>query len=146
MVVLSKFVENLSSFMSEQNLNAPALAKIIKTDRSNITRYLQGKRLPSFQVFINIIEYFNVSADIILGLIDYTPETTFLPVSSFGKRFREVMEETKTTQYRIEHDLNISGSSVYKWLFNQSFPSVENLVKLSEYMEISVDYLLGRIR
>ena len=63
MVILSKFAETLSALMSERNLNAPALGKIIKTDRSNITRYQKGERLPSFEVFVALIEYFNVSAD-----------------------------------------------------------------------------------
>ena len=146
MVNLSKFAENLESLMQERNLNAPALAKILNTDRSNITRYLRGERFPLFHGFIAILEYFNVSADVLLGLSDYSNEQTFLPVPPFGKRLREVMAETKTTQYRIELDAKISGASMYKWLFNQSVPTVENLVKLAEYMEISVDYLLGRIR
>ena len=56
------------------------------------------------------------------------------------------MNETKTTQYRIERDLNISGSSMYNWLFNKTVPTVESLVRLAEYMDVSVDYLLGRVR
>ena len=146
MVVLSKFAENLSSLMSERNVNAPTLAKHLCTDRSNVTRYLNGKRFPSFSGFIAIVEYFNVSADLILGLTDYAKETTFHPIISFGARLRVVMAETKTTQYELVAKAKISGSNVYKWLFQKSFPSVENLVRLAEYMDISVDYLLGRIR
>ena len=56
------------------------------------------------------------------------------------------MNETKTTQYRIERETNISGASMYNWLFNKSVPTVENLVKLAKYMDVSVDYLLGRIQ
>ena len=146
MIIMSKFAENLSALMSEHNLKAPALAKRIHTDRSNITRYKQGKRLPLFQGFIALIEYFNVSADVLLGLVDFTADTEFLPVRSFGDTLRTVMAETNTTQYRIEQDTDISSSSMYDWLFNRSLPTVENLVKLAEYMDISVDYLLGRIK
>ena len=145
MVILSKFAETLSALMSERNLNAPALGKIIGTDRSNITRYQKGERLPSFEVFVALIEYFNVSADVLLGCVEFTNETDFLPIPDFGKRLRAVMAETKTSQYAIENHTNISSSSLYKWLFGQSLPNTESLVKLAEYMEISVDYLLGRI-
>lgn len=55
------------------------------------------------------------------------------------------MNETKTTQYRIEKDLHISGGTMYNWLINKSLPNVENLVRLADYMDVSVDYLLGRI-
>lgn len=146
MIIMSKFAENLSALMSEHNLNAPALAKILKTDRSNITRYLQGKRLPLFHGFIAMIEFFNVSADVLLGLKEYASEKVFSPVNSFGERLRAVMEETKTTQYRIEQDLTISASSMYNWLFNKSVPTVESLVKLANYMDVPLDYLLGRIK
>lgn len=146
MVNLSKFGENLSALMAEAGLNAPALAKILKTDRSNITRYQRGERLPLFRGFVAILEYFNVSADVLLGLADYSEEKRFLPMPAFGERLRLVMKETNTTQYRIEREANISGASMYKWLFNQSVPTVENLVKLAQYMEIPVDYLLGRIQ
>ena len=143
---LSKFAENLSALMEERGLNAPTLAKELKTDRSNITRYLRGERFPVFSGFIAIIDYFHVSADVILGLLDYSAQTDFLPILPFGQRLREVMNETGTTQYRIEKNEQISGASMYKWLFDQSLPSVENLVKLAKHMDVSVDYLLGRVR
>ena len=146
MDILSNFAENLAELMAERNLNAPALAKILKMDRSNVTRYLHGLRLPVFHGFFAIAEFFNVSADVLLGRTDYSSETEFLPVLPFGERLRQVMNETKTTQYRIERDLNISGSSMYNWLFNKTVPTVESLVRLAEYMDVSVDYLLGRVR
>ena len=146
MVIMSKFAENLSALIMEHDLNAPALAKIIKTDRTNITRYLRGERLPLFKVFISLIEYFNVSADVLLGRIDYCEVQSFLPIQPFGTTLRRVMSETKVTQYRIEKDLHISGGTMYNWLINKSLPNVENLVKLADYMDMSIDYLLGRIK
>ena len=146
MNILSKFSENLFSLMQENNLNAPALAKIINTDRSNITRYLNAERLPSFNCFVKLIEHFNLSADVMLGIKDYSLENTFLPIKNFGERLRFVMQETHTTQYQIEKQLKISGASMYNWLFKEVLPSVENLLKLSTFMGVSVDYLLGRIK
>ena len=144
MMDLSKFAENLSSYMQEKNIHAPALALQIQTDRSNITRYLRGERLPSFKGFLALCDYFAVSADVLLGLKDFTSEREFLCVENFSERLRRVMAETGVTQYRLEKDTAISGASVYKWLFGLSLPSVENLVKLATYMDVSVDYLLGR--
>ena len=145
MVILSKFAENLLALMSEHNLKAPALAKAIHTDRTNITRYLRAERLPLFKVFTALIEYFEVSADVLLGRVEYCEVEKFAPVAPFGDTLRRVMRETKTTQYAIEKDLRVSGGSMHDWLTNKSLPTVESLVKLAEYMEIPVDYLLGRI-
>ena len=146
MDILSNFAENLSALMAEHNLKAPKLAKILQIDRSNITRYQQGKRLPRFYSFLAIIDFFAVSADIILGVADYEREENFLSVPPFHERFREVLQETHTTQYALEKDLSISGDCVYNWLTGKSVPSIENVVKLAQYMSISVDYLLGRIK
>ena len=146
MVIMSKFAETLSALMAEQNLKAPALAKILNTNRSNVTRYLEGKRFPSYYNFIAIADYFFISTDVLLGRLDYTNDTTFLPALPFGTRLRQIMQETKTTQYRIELDLKISGANMYKWLNDITVPSVESLDKLADYMDITIDYLLGRIR
>lgn len=140
-----KFSENLKELIAVEELNPPALAKILKTDRSNVTRYLNGEQIPSFKVFNAIITFFNVSADVMLGLKDYSSATKFIPTENFASRLRRVMQETDTTQYRLEKDLKLSGASVYNWLFDKSLPSLENLVKLAKYMDVSVDYLLGRI-
>ena len=145
MIVLSKFAENLSALMQEQNLNAPALAKLLNVDRSNITRYLRGERLPLYNVFTKLIEFFNVSADVLLGRLDYCDIQKFNPIQPFGTTLRHVLTETKTTQYRVIKDLHISQATMYFWLLNKSLPSVENMDKLADYLDVSVDYLLGRI-
>ena len=145
MVILSNFAENLLELMQEHNINAPALGKILKTDRTNITRYLRGERLPHYKGFVAIVEYFNVSADVLLGRKEYCEVKDFHSVQPFGQILRRVMQETQTTQYRLEKDLRISGATVYHWLTNKRLPVIEKLDKLADYLEVSVDYLLGRI-
>ena len=93
MSVLSNFAENLAALMAERNLNAPALAKLLKTDRSNITRYLRGERLPVFDGFIAMLDFFNVSADVLLGLVDYTQDKDFLPLPVFNEQLKEIMKQ-----------------------------------------------------
>jgi len=146
MVILSKFAETLLSLMEEKGLNAPALAKALGTDRSNITRYLHGQRLPSFQVFINLIEFFNVSADVLLGVSDYAQSTEFLPLPPFGAQLRTIMQATHTTQYALKKEAGFSSASIHNWLTGQDFPSPDKLVRLADHMAVSVDYLLGRVK
>ena len=145
MVILSNFAETLFALMTEKGLNAPALARTLKTDRSNITRYLRGERLPSFAVFVKMIEFFNVSADVLLGLVDYTQTTNFLPVTSFDQQLKRVMTETKTSQYALNKHAGFSSASVHNWLTGKDIPSVEKLAQLAQFMDVSVDYLLGRV-
>ena len=142
---MSKFAENLFLLMQEHDLNAPALADLIKTDRTNITRYLRGERLPLYNVFTKLIEFFNVSADVLLGRLDYCDVKEFHPIQPFGTTLRRVLEETNTTQYRVIKDLQISQATMYYWLLNERLPTVEKLDMLADYLELPIDYLLGRI-
>ena len=142
---MSKFAENLFLLMQEHNLNAPALADLIKTDRTNITRYLRGERLPLYDVFTKLIEFFNVSADVLLGRLDYCDVKEFHPIQRFGTTLRRVLQETNTTQYRVIKDLQISQATMYYWLLNERLPTVEKLDMLADYLELPIDYLLGRI-
>lgn len=145
MVILSKFAETLSALMQEQNLNAPALGKILNMDRCNITRYLRGEQLPNYHLFIKIIEFFNVSADVLLGRLDYCDIKTFQPVQPFGDTFRKVLDETLTSQHNIQKNLHFSSATTYSWLYNIRVPSIEHLDQLADYLDVTVDYLLGRI-
>ena len=142
---MSKFAENLFLLMQEHDLNAPALADLIKTDRTNITRYLRGERLPLYDVFTKLIEFFNVSADVLLGRLDYCDVKEFHPIQPFGTTLRRVLEETNTTQFRVIKDLQISQATMYYWLLNERLPTVEKLDLLADYLDLPIDYLLGRI-
>ena len=146
MVILSKFAENLSALMQEHNLNAPALGEKLSTDRSNITRYLQGKRLPSYPLFVKIVEYFNVSADVLLGRLEYCDVQTFHPVQPFGETLRRALNETHTSQYKLQKYLHFSSATTASWLANDSVPSMEHINELADYLDVTVDFLLGRIR
>ena len=146
MVILSKFAENLSALMQERNLKAPTLADILGTHRTNITRYQQGKRLPSYGLFIKMVEYFNISADVLLGRLDYCDVQEFQPVQSFAETFKKAIDETKVTQYRLQQDLHFSSATTYCWLLNTRIPSIEHIDQLADYLDVTIDYLLGRIR
>ena len=145
MVILSKFAENLLTLMQEHNLKAPALGKILGLHRTSITRYLCGQRLPNYKDFITIIEYFNVSADVLLGRLDYCDVETFIPTRSFGEMFRKALDETHTSQYALQKNLHFSSATTHSWLNNIRIPSIAHLDQLADYMNVTVDYLLGRI-
>ena len=102
------FAERLKELMNERNLNAPALAKEIGANRTTISELLRGNYLPSTKHLIAIVEYFNCSADYLLGLIEFPPENIqYQPVKPFNERLRLCLKESKKTEYRLQKDLNI---------------------------------------
>jgi len=47
------------------------------------------------------------------------------------------------TQTQLADVIGVSRITINKWETGKSTPSVEMLLKLSEYFNVSVDYLLG---
>lgn len=128
------------------NLSAQELADHIHVHRVTISALKRGTYLPSTKVLLALVDYFNCSADYLLGLVEfYTENQTFnSPVKSFGAHFRNVLQATKTSQYALTQKYNISGNLIYQWLNDLATPSVANLIKLSKCLDVPVDVLLGR--
>ena len=83
MDILSKLPERLKELMFDRGINAPNLAEKLEVGANTITRYLQGVSTPNFEIFVKLVEYFNCSADFLLGLEEQTfYEKKFLPVPS----------------------------------------------------------------
>ena len=62
----------------------------------------------------------------------------------FQERLIEQRKLNKATQKQIANYLQIAQPSYIRYENGSSEPSLENLVKLADYFDVSVDYLLGR--
>ena len=146
MGILSKLPEQLSELMKENDLTPVMLAKRIGVTRNAITRYLSGARLPSFAVFVKLIETFNCSADFMLGLIEYPPtNVVFHSIPPFSERFRELLNSYNMSQYALHHKTNLSYDNFHNWLKGITSPYIDNLIKLAQAFDCSIDYLIGHV-
>lgn len=59
-------------------------------------------------------------------------------------RIKDLMKSEKLTQMQLARALGIGQSSVSDWINAKSEPSIENLWKLADFFDVSVDYLIGR--
>lgn len=59
-------------------------------------------------------------------------------------RFRQLRKKHALTQSSLACELNITQQAVAKWEAGISSPEPEMLVRLAEFFNVSVDYLLGR--
>ena len=143
---MSNFSKRFLEFMTEQGLNASQLAEKIDISHTSIGRYISGERTPNFPCFVKMLYLFNCSADYLLGLVEIHTEEPLHPVPPFGERLRILLKERKITQAKLIEDLPVSSAVPYKWLSGINEPSIESLIRLAEYFECSVDYLIGRVR
>lgn len=62
----------------------------------------------------------------------------------FQERLIEQRKLNKKTQRQIAEYLNMAQPSYIRYENGSAEPNLENLVKLADYFDVSVDYLLGR--
>ena len=140
------FVERLKEQIILRNIDTKTLSEAIDVDPSTISHWKTEKYIPSTKAFFRLIDYFQCSADYMLGLTDFPTENLHYstPLLTYGNRLRDLLKENKLSQRTFIKDLKISKNLAYQWLSDNTLPSVEYLVKIAEYFDISVDILIGR--
>lgn len=61
----------------------------------------------------------------------------------FGIKLKELRKKVKITQSELAEFLGITQQAVGKWEAGRSAPDPDTLMRLAEYFNVSVDYLLG---
>ena len=145
MVNLSKISENLKELMAEHEISQKELAEKLNTGRTKLSDILGGKNAPNYNTFVALAEYFNCSADFLLGLDDYPHEdVAYAPVRPFCRSLRLLLEQSGTTVYAFQKGTKLSWSVIYGWLNGKTLPSCYNLAKVAAFFGCSADCLLGR--
>lgn len=62
----------------------------------------------------------------------------------FTERFREILQKKVISGYRIAKETGISQGLMAAYIRGERLPTINNLVKIADFLDCSVDYLLGR--
>lgn len=62
----------------------------------------------------------------------------------FVQRLKELRMDANISQKKLSENLCLSQQAVAKWETGKSTPDPETLLKIAEYFDVSVDYLLGK--
>ena len=63
----------------------------------------------------------------------------------FADRLLELRKEKGISQAKLAQQLEVSYGVVCYWETDRSEPTAPNLVKIADFFDVSVDYLLGRV-
>ena len=147
MIILSNFGERLSEVMFDKNITAKELSEQTNIGYNSLTRYLQGIRLPTFNVFAKLVTYFNCSADFILGLNEQPKyEETYQEIKPFSECLKNTLTHTKVSQYALQKQTGISWANFHYWLTGKREPYIDSIIKIANALDVSIDYLLGRVK
>lgn len=62
---------------------------------------------------------------------------------AFAERLKELRKEGHLTQVELAKRLGIGQSSYADWERGKKNPTQENLVKIAQILDVSIDYLVG---
>lgn len=62
----------------------------------------------------------------------------------FTARFIQTIQTKQITAYKVAKETGISQGLMSEYKNGVKLPTVQNLVKIADYLNCSVDYLLGR--
>lgn len=63
----------------------------------------------------------------------------------FNNNFVQILQERNITAYKVSKETGISQGRMNEYKSGKTMPTVENLVKIADYLECSIDFLLGRL-
>ena len=64
---------------------------------------------------------------------------------NIGKRIYELRKSKGISQEELAEILNVSRQAISKWENNTSLPELDNIILISDYFEVSTDYILKGI-
>lgn len=138
--------ERLQELLIENNLKATKLADNIGCKKSTIYNYLNGAKLPSLEMSIKLANYFKCTMENLIGieLENYTNE--FFPCPPFNVRLEFLLKYYNISRYKLRTSIGVSESMAYYWAKGNTKPSFENIIKIAEYLNCPIDFVIGRTR
>lgn len=61
----------------------------------------------------------------------------------FPERLKELREEKELSIHQLAKEINVSPTAISRWENNLRIPNIVNLFVLSNFFDVSADYLIG---
>ena len=140
---MSNFVNTLNDLMLENGLKVADIARETGINQ----RTLSNLKYFSPTVFsaIKIADYFETSLDFFEKKSDifkcsFNKKFTFC----FKDNFLKLLKQYNVSRYEFSKKLNISESTVSRWINKNAIPNYENIVDTANFFDCSIDELIGR--
>lgn len=58
--------------------------------------------------------------------------------------FFERLTSLNVSNKDLSHNVGVSSGNISDWKSGRSKPNIDTIIKIADYLDVSVDYLLGR--
>lgn len=139
---MNEFQERLQELLSENDLSRLKLSKNIGISFETLNGYFNKDFYPELSVAIKIATYFDCSLQYLMGLSeDYNNgDKNNL---SFIKTLKKLMKDNHISIEKLMKSLNMSEANYYRWKNDNNKPSMQSIIVIAKYFDVSIDYLIG---
>lgn len=139
------FAKILKELMEEKAIDAKVLAEYIGlADSSAIYKWIKGELSLLLPTAVKIADFFDCPLDYLFGRTTDYENSNYNDCPPFDVQFRKVLNEQKISQYKLLKDKVLSNGNIDSWLNKKQTPHIETIIKLADYLKVSLDYLVGR--
>lgn len=137
--------EVLDDLMLEKDMSTFQLSKEMNMDYKQLSNYVKGRFSPSLKSAIKLADFFQCSLDYLCGLTDHRTFYNYsTPDFLFFERYKKILKERNITHYKLAKETDINVNDLRLWKHGK-IPTLYNLIKIADYLSISIDGLIGRI-
>lgn len=141
---MNKLSNKLKELMNNE-VSAKDLQKYFNfSSTSLIYKWINNNSMPSFLYLIKLADFFNVNIDYLVGRTENFEQVKPKKLPNFSTQFKKILKQYNTNQYKLLKDKIISKGHLNSWLNLNNLPSTNNLIRLADYLKISIDELVGR--
>ena len=131
--------------MEEYNLDQYELNKIVYIAQVNsIYHWLNAENYPSLSNMIKLADYFQCSLEYLMGRTEDNSVTTFKECPPFYDQVVKVLKQRRKKKVDLSRARICYGSHFQKWKTLNAEPNIETVIKLADYFNVSIDYMVGR--
>lgn len=157
------FGKRIVELRKKQGLTQAELARSIGISRSALSLYEIEKREPDIETLNKLASLFMVPVDYILDN-DLAPnESTLSNVHTknedyhfffdknnllrniFAKRLKTAIKDKGLTEDEFKERISLESEKVTLFLDGNGEPTADDLIELSQFLDTSIDYLLGQV-
>ncbi len=141
-----EFKDVLKDLMTEKNIKiADLVEKLNINNLAIVYGWLKGEYKPRLDKLNELANLFSCSLDFLLGRTENYEIVKPKDINPLCVNLTNILKEKNITRYKLKKDKIISNGLDYS-IFNCKYtPNVETLIKLADYLDVSIDYLVGRL-
>ena len=143
MDVLAGFTETFNDLIKENEKSVKNLSTELGTSPFVIQKWKNHSVDLKLKSIIKLADYFNCSIEFLCGktrtYLDYTPKEC----PKFGDWILELLKQCNSSSYKLLKDTSIKPAQFHYWRKGIE-PLLSSLEVIAEYLDITLDYLIGR--